>query len=266
MAAVDGKPIVNCQVNNFKNQTSKIKLPFPRWFRGGGGPGADAEKKELLARHNAAFRRFDQDRPLTEYDFTVFDTELTGLHRRRDEIVAIGAVRIRGLRIVAGEILHSHIRPGDLKPTDSTLIHRITPEQLVAAPGPAEVLENFIRFIGPSLLVGHYVGLDMHFVNRAARRIFGGRLKNPCLDTMLLAEAYTQACWEHYYDRFNPRISYNLTDLSRHHGLPLFEAHEALQDAFQTAYLFLFLVKKLQHLGCRTLRDLFKAGQRWRLV
>jgi DNA polymerase-3 subunit epsilon len=222
-------------------------------------PGAAA--KALLTDHNGAFKRFDQDRLLTDYDFVVFDTELTGLSRRQDEIVAIGAVRIRGLRIIAGEVMHSHIRPANISPTDGTLIHRITPEQLTTAPSAAEVMTSFLRFIGPSLLVGHYVGMDMHFVNRAARHVFGGKIKNPCLDTMLLAEVYTQACWEHYYDRFNLRTSYNLNDLSRRYNLPLFESHDALQDAFQTAYLFLYLVKHFQLLGCRTLRDLHRAGK-----
>ena len=42
---------------------------------------------------------------------------------------------------------------------------------------------------------------------------------------------------------------------------PKFKPHDALEDALQTAYLFLFLVKKMKSGGIRTLRDLYQAGR-----
>ena len=43
--------------------------------------------------------------------------------------------------------------------------------------------------------------------------------------------------------------------------MPYFEAHDALEDALQTAYLFIFLVKKLRTAGIKTIRELFAAGK-----
>ena len=120
-------------------------------------------------------------------------------------------------------------------------------------------MPQFIEFCGSSLLVGHYVGLDMKFFNRAAQMLFGSIIKNPCLDTMYLAQAYTEKCWTQYHDQYNLQISYNLGDLSEAYGLPIFKQHDALNDAIQTAYLFIFLIKQLQKQGLVSLRDIFQA-------
>jgi DNA polymerase-3 subunit epsilon len=47
--------------------------------------------------------------------------------------------------------------------------------------------------------------------------------------------------------------SFNLTEARRAHGLPDYEAHDALVDAVATAELFLVL---RQVIGAKTLRDL----------
>lgn len=229
-----------------------------------------SQKKELPAafkRNHAYFAEVNHDLPLTEYDFVVLDTELTGLNQRRDEIVSIGAVRIRQLTIVAGETFQTLVRPATKTGvTDGTFIHRITPQELIDVPKLKEVLPAFIDFCGPSLLIGHYVDLDVTFLNKASKKLFGSIMKNPCLDTMRMAQVYTESCWEQYHDRFNLDVSYNLADLSRKYDLPVFPEHDALLDALQTAYLFLFLVQKLRGQGLVTLRDLFRAGQTWKRI
>lgn len=216
----------------------------------------------LLRLNHEYFRDTRQDLPLTSFEFVVFDTELTGLDQRQDEIVSIGAVRVKNMQIVAGETFHTYVRPLDLNHSEGTLIHRITPNQLRAAPPLAEVLPTFLEFCGPRLLIGHYVTLDVGFLNRASRRLLGGEIKNPCLDTLRLAQAYTAKCSNNYYDFDYLQTSFTLHDLSRQYDLPLFAPHDALEDALQTAYLFLYLVRKLMGPADHTLHDLFKASSR----
>ena len=224
------------------------------------------EEHPAFQRNHSWFASIDQGQPLESYNFVVFDTELTGLGRK-DEIVSIGAVHVRDLKILAGETFHSFVRPHMItNATDSTLLHRITPEQLEHAPALKEVLPEFIEFCGPSLLVGHYISLDMGHINKATRKIFGTTVKNPCLDTMRLAQIYTETCWKQYQDQPNLQVSFNLADLSNDYGLPAFTQHDALQDSLQTAYLFIYLVKKFMSQGVVTLKDLFNAGQRWRKI
>ncbi|HET98572.1 MAG TPA: 3'-5' exonuclease [Desulfurivibrio alkaliphilus] len=226
--------------------------------------GLTPPEHPLFAANHLYFRGLDQNRPLADYDFVVFDTELTGLNRRRDEIVSIGAVRISNLQIRVGDSFYAHVKPARSLPKDSTLIHRITPQQLKEAPALARVLPGFISYCGHSLLVGHYVGLDTAFLNRACRQYYGSPLFNPCLDTMILAQSYTEMQWSQYHDRFRMDISYNLAALGKQYGLPEFTHHNAYEDALQTAYLFLYLVKKMHTMGITTLKDLYNAGRGWR--
>ena len=58
---------------------------------------------EGLARSWKNLRALSQNKALEAYDFVVVDTELTGMRPRRDEIVSIGAVRIKNMRIVPHE-------------------------------------------------------------------------------------------------------------------------------------------------------------------
>ncbi len=219
-----------------------------------------------LERNHAFFRSTDLNRPLNHSEFVVLDTELTGLDQRRDAIVSIGAVRIRNLSIVPGESLYRLVKPDIPLPRLSTLIHWITPQELADQPDIAAVLPELVDFCGDAFIVGHCIGLDMGFLNRAFRRHYGGILRTPCIDTMRMAMLYQEELWESSQERYRFEISYNLNDLSSRYGLPLFGQHNALQDALQTAYLFLFLAKKLGQGGIVTLRNLFDAGRAWRFA
>jgi DNA polymerase-3 subunit epsilon len=216
---------------------------------------------ELIVKNREFFKNFDRTRPLQEYNFVVFDMELTGMKRKKDEIISIGAVKIKNLQIDLGETFHYYIRPQKLDPTEATLVHRITPEQLRKAPPLFEVMQKFVSFVGTDLLVGHYVGLDVGFLNRATEKLLNGTLVNPVIDTMRIAKGYKRVLLGFYHDRGGTPHKYNLKDLSSEFNLPIFEAHDALEDAMQTAYLFLFLIKKFKKGGLVSLRDLHHAGR-----
>ncbi len=215
----------------------------------------------VIKRNREQFSKFKRNMPLESYTYVSLDTELTGLNPRRDAIVSIGAVRIKGLQVVLGDNFFSYVHPKRSMPRDSTLIHQITPGQIENAPSLKSVLPDLVEYCEGSLLVGHFVSLDMSFINRASKRLLGGSLKNPCVDTMRVAEAYQQFQRMSYYEQFDLGMSYNLTDLCKRYGLPLFEKHDALEDAMQTAFLFVFLVKRLRTVGCETLKDLYNVGR-----
>ncbi len=222
------------------------------WFR---------KQHPVLRLNKNFFKDFNQSSPLSEYTFVVCDTELTGLNRRRDEIISIGAVKIIDLRLELNDTFHQYIRPQNLQHTESTLIHRITPEQLRRMPSIEEVLPRFVSFCADALIVGHFVTLDITFLNRFALEVLGGTLSNPTVDTMRLAKGYKEAAFMESHGHTNLTTSYNLSDLTWEFNLPQFKAHDALEDALQTAYLFLFLVKKMKSGRIRTLKDLYQAGR-----
>lgn len=197
---------------------------------------------------------------LKDYEFVVFDTELTGFNRKHDEIVAIGAVRVQGLRIICGQTFYALVRPDERFQTKSTLVHRLTPQQLREAVGLDEILPRFIEFCGDAVLVGHYVKLDIDFVARGTRRLMGGQLLSPHLDTIRLAMIFHELTHREGHDYIPRQGAYSLSGLSEKFCLPTFEAHNALQDSIQTAYLFLYLSRKLADFGLRTLDDFLSAG------
>lgn len=214
------------------------------------------KKDPLLQENRNHFSNFDYNKPPKEYSFVVFDTELTKLNRRTGEIVSIGAVRINELQIELGETFYQQIKPQKTAHTEATLIHKITPEELKLAPDIEEVVPKFVEFLGTSFIVGHCIEIDMDFLDKACRRLFGGTLRNPTIDTMQLARGYNRMLYGRYHDHGAIKGGYSLIDLSYKFHLPVFEAHNALADAMQTAYLFLFLVKKFRSGGLETLKDL----------
>lgn len=234
----------------------QICNPFS-WFR---------RPHPMLVHNKKLFRDFSQSKPLSEYTFVVFDTELTGLKKSRDEIISIGAVKITHLQIELDETFNQYVKPRNLEHTKSTLVHRITPEQLRTMPTLEEVLPEFIQFCGDALLVGHHVTLDMNFLNKASLKLLGGTVSNPSVDTMRLAMGYKQAQFMECYGHCNLSTSYNLNDLSKEFGLPGFKPHDALEDALQTAYLFLYLVKKMKQGRIKTLKDLYESGRNVNLI
>lgn len=223
------------------------------WLRG---------RDQIIVSNNRHFSRTDSNGNLSDYSYVVYDTELTGLNYKKDEIISIGAVRIKDMQIDLSETFHCYVRPRNLDHTQATLIHRITPEQLKAAPPLEEVLPLFLKFIETDLLVGHYVWIDTTFLNKATSRLYNGTVANPNLDTMRMAQVYKRKALGDFHGSYQSENGgYNLQRLSAELNLPFFEAHDALEDALQTAYLFLFLVKKLQAVGITTIKELFSAGK-----
>ncbi len=222
-----------------------------------GGPSAPVH--EAMRRNAAACAGLDQSVPLADQDFVVLDTELSAMDLRAGEILSIGAVRIRELTLCPGERFASLVRPKKPMATGSTLIHRLTPESLESAPALEEVLPAFVDWCSGAVLVGHYIDLDMGFLNREAGRLLGRGLANPCIDTLRMAQAYEERRDHAYLGAHLDTLSYALSALAVRHGLPDFPRHDALADAMQTAYLFLFLVRKLRGGRIGTLKDLWQA-------
>jgi len=228
------------------------------------------EKPEhpLLAQSREYFASLDLGKPLQEYDFVVLDTELTGLKVNKDEIVSIGAVRIREMRIDIQESLYYCVCPTREVPKQSVLVHGITPAQASKAPPLKDVFLKLLEYCGNSVIIGHNINLDMGVINRCLQQNFRGVLYNLCVDTMRLARVYQERHWAGAPEGFNIARSYNLKALSQEFNLPLFPEHNAFNDALQTAYLFLFLVHKLQSSSTWTLNGLKRVGgsRKWGVV
>ena len=202
----------------------------------------------------------DTDAAIESVDYVVLDTELTGLNPRKDSIVSIGAVRMKGGRIDLGNIFYRLINPSSVMKHKSIVIHGITPSEVAEKPPIEGVMSEFIDFCRDDVIVGHFISLDMDFINREARRIYGAPLKNHVVDT----------CSIHEWIRFNDG------DFSRHYGglaeeLNLFHSQRNTVFFQQCAQChkrcicnsaaFPEVLSFLPRFGVKTLKDLLQIGK-----
>ncbi len=129
-----------------------------------------------------------RDTPIAECPFVVFDTELSGLDVRKDFIVSIGAIKMTGGTINISREFNRMIRPEGDMTKKSVEIHGITPGELEDKESLDAVLPDFLEFIKDSVLVGHFLNIDLKFMNRALKDKYNYKLANLALDTHTIHE------------------------------------------------------------------------------
>ncbi|UCF92252.1 MAG: 3'-5' exonuclease, partial [Desulfobacterales bacterium] len=120
-----------------------------------------------------ALDHVDLSRPANAYRYVAVDVETTGLNRRRDCVVSIGAVRIFEGRILLGQVFNEMLNPGRELPRASIELHGIVPGRLAQARLAGEVLGDFLAFLGVDILVAHHAGFDLHFLNKLMKQHYG---------------------------------------------------------------------------------------------
>ena len=173
-------------------------------------------------------------------EWVALDCETTGLNVRSDEIIAIGAVRIAGNRILTSQRLELLVRPDKGVSAESVRIHRLRERDVAQGLPLAEALHQLLHFVGSRPLVGYYLEFDVAMLNRALKPLLGMGLPQEKIEVSGL-----------YYDykyqqlpssaRDHPAIDLRFDTLMRDLGLPLWPAHDALNDAVMAALAFLKL-------------------------
>jgi DNA polymerase-3 subunit epsilon len=181
-----------------------------------------------------AFRFLFEEPPPGEV--VAIDCETTGLNTRRDDIVSIAAIRMRGSRILASERFESMVKPNAKMKAEAIKVHRLREGDVAGGRTMGEVLPELLRYIGSRPLVGYYVEFDLAMVNKHVRRMLGIELPNARIEVSGL-----------YYERkygdappgtqVNLRFAAILADL----GLPILDQHDAFADALMTAMMYLAL-------------------------
>ncbi len=191
------------------------------------------------------------DRLLSELDYTVFDTETTGLEPSNgDEIIQIGATRIVNRRLLTHEVFDQLIDPCRHLPEASVKIHGITPEMLIDQPPIGKVLPQFRAFCADTVLVAHNAAFDMRFL-QLKEQATGIRFDLPVLDTLLLSAVLHPNQESHRLEAIAERL-----------GVIIVGRHTALGDAFVTGEVFLKMVPLLAEMGIRTLGEAREAAEK----
>lgn len=203
----------------------------------------------------------DPRTPIEEVDYVAFDTELTGLDPKRDTIISIGAVKLRGGRIFPGKVFYRLVQPeSELRP-EGVVVHELMHSDLEEADRASDVLVDFVEFVGDSVLLGHFVHIDVGFVSRAMKRIFGVGLKRSAVDTATLHDWLIENDSRFAAHHGGISVKKNLFSTATRYGIDVNRAHDALFDAFVTAQLFQRFLGFLPANGVRTVKELLEVAK-----
>ncbi len=163
----------------------------------------------------------------------VLDTETTGLDPLRgDRLVEIGCVEIFN-RMPTGQTFHRYINPERDMPQEAFAVHGLSSEFLADKPLFAQIVDEFLEFVGDAPLVIHNASFDIGFINaeldRLKRQAIG---RDRLVDTLLLAR------------RKHPGVSNRLDDLCSRYAIDNSRRtkHGALLDAELLAEVYIDLI------------------------
>ena len=164
--------------------------------------------------------------------FTAFDFETTGLDPNNDRIIEIAAIRFQDGEIVDRFV--SLVNPEFEIPNLITEITGISNAMVIKSPKEADIIDDFLNFLGDSPLVAHNIRFDQQFLTRLCLKYEKEENNFKKYDTLQLARSLL----------FEQPV-FNLTALSDFYGLSSDNAHRAESDTENTGLIFLELIKEL---------------------
>lgn len=164
-------------------------------------------------------------------DFTIIDFETTGLSVFSNEIIEIGAIKIRDLEIV--DTFDTLCNP--LMTIENVNIHGIKNDEVVNYKYPSVYMNDLLTFIGDDTIFAYNAPFDIKFLNS----YLSNNITNKIVDVLALARA-----------REN-RESYRLVDVREDLNINT-ECHRSIGDCEATLeyykhLLFKYDMKRLQY-------------------
>ena len=150
-------------------------------------------------------------------DYVLVDIETTGLSPINDEIIEIGAIKVKENKIVDeyNELIKINRR---LSPFITNLTG-ITDAMLKNGKLPNVVFKEFVDFIEDDVIIGHNVNFDYGFLCDKCKKYINYNLENERIDTMYLAKKLVPNS-----------INYKLGTLAKYFNVSYQGAHRGLKD------------------------------------
>ncbi|TMK34994.1 MAG: 3'-5' exonuclease [Actinobacteria bacterium] len=191
-------------------------------------------------------------------ELVALDFETTGLDLDRDEVISFGLVPIREGRVDLSGQVYEEVAPG-VDPSHSSIrIHHLRAQDLATAPAMREVTDALRHALDGRFILAWAAGVEIAFL----RKVFGGgrrawRRRTIDVRTLIMAVERPQ-------NEGSPGGPgyYALTAAATRFGVPIEQAHHALDDAFMTAELFLVAANALEARGSGSIRHLLRITAR----
>ena len=168
---------------------------------------------------NITRNRENKGKSLLKYDvndYTIIDIETTGLDSYFNEIIELGAIKVRNNQIV--DTYQTLIKPVNKIDEFIEQLTHITNEMVVNAPSLKEKLKEYIDFIGNDIIVGHNVNFDINFIyDNCLENYDNVILKNDFIDTLRLGRRCIKDVENHKLNTL--AIKYNLDTENEHRAI-----------------------------------------------
>lgn len=184
--------------------------------------------------------------------FVVLDTETTGFDYTTDRILCIGAIVLQNNTIPINGSFEVFIQQEHYDQSTAK-IHGILKEFVIDRPTELEALQQFLEFLGDSIIIAHHTIFDITMINRALERNGLPELKNRTLDTAVLYKKTLLVS-----NLLERKENYSLDELADKFDISKKDRHTAMGDAYITAIAFLKILNKLKEKKEITLKQLFK--------
>lgn len=182
---------------------------------------------------NSVFREF-KGNSIIDFpdDYTVIDLETTGFSPQYDEIIELGAIKVKSNEIV--DTFSKLIRPNIALTPFIQELTGITEELLRYAASLDNVIDEFIKFIGDDIVVGHNVSFDINFIYDNLLKLRGTYFTNDFVNTLRISKKINKKLRHH-----------SLCDLALFYNIQPTDEHRSLADCVTTYNLFNVLKQKV---------------------
>lgn len=176
--------------------------------------------------------------PIEQVRFVVLDSETTGLNPRKDRIVTMGAIAVLNHEILIEDSFEALLKVE--YNSSAVTVHGVTRDESRGGLDEPEALDQFLRYLGDGIIVGHHIGHDVDTFNAGYERHFGFRMENPSLDTMELALHLER---DGAFGGRDTIQDFSLDALCALFNIIPHDRHTAAGDAFITALVFQRLLR-----------------------
>ena len=192
--------------------------------------------------------------PIEQVRFVVLDSETTGLDPRKDRIVTIGAIAVLNHEILIEDSFEALLKVQ--YNSSAVTVHGVTRDESLAGLDEPEALDQFLRYLGNGIIVGHHIGHDVNTFNAGYERHFGFHMENASLDTMELALHLER---DGAFAGRDAIQDFSLEALCALFNIIPHDRHTAPGDAFITALVFQRLLRLAVKHKRTTLARLFES-------
>lgn len=171
-------------------------------------------------------------------EFVSFDCETTSLNVKEAEILSIGAVKIRGNKVLTSDAFYVVVKPEGIMQASNVTVHGLRPKDVSGGIPVQDAVRQLLDYIGGRPLVGYYIEYDVALVNKFLKPMMGIKLPNRAIEVSGI-----------YYDqelKNNPDgyVDLRMATIIDKLKFPDLPRHDALNDSINVALMYLALMAR----------------------